>query len=65
MTGIAERLAEVGPRLRAFFRQQGLLIRPLGNVIYLMPPYCTTAADLDKAYRAIDEAASLFAARGT
>ncbi|WP_043612953.1 adenosylmethionine--8-amino-7-oxononanoate transaminase [Ensifer sp. ZNC0028] len=55
-------LAEVGPRLRAFFRKRGLLIRPLGNVIYLMPPYCVTDADLGRAYDAIDEAASLFGA---
>ncbi|MFK0276984.1 adenosylmethionine--8-amino-7-oxononanoate transaminase [Ensifer sp. NPDC090286] len=55
-------LAEVGPRLRAFFRRRGLLIRPLGNVIYLMPPYCVTDADLGRAYDAIDEGASLFGA---
>jgi adenosylmethionine---8-amino-7-oxononanoate aminotransferase len=54
-------LSEVGPRLRAFFRERKLLIRPLGNVIYLMPPYCVTDADLDRAYDAIDEAASAFA----
>ncbi|WP_331375720.1 adenosylmethionine--8-amino-7-oxononanoate transaminase [Sinorhizobium chiapasense] len=54
-------LSEIGPRLRAFFRERKLLIRPLGNVIYLMPPYCATAADLDRAYDAIDEAAGLFA----
>ena len=55
-------LSEVGPRLRAFFRERQLLIRPLGNVIYLMPPYCVTADELDRAYDAIDEVASLFAA---
>ena len=55
-------LSDVGPRLRAFFRERKLLIRPLGNVIYLMPPYCVTDADLDRAYDAIDEAASVFAA---
>ncbi|HEV7319780.1 MAG TPA: adenosylmethionine--8-amino-7-oxononanoate transaminase [Ensifer sp.] len=55
-------LSEVGPRLRAFFRKRQLLIRPLGNVIYLMPPYCASEADLERAYDAIDEAASLFAA---
>ncbi|OCO99974.1 MULTISPECIES: adenosylmethionine--8-amino-7-oxononanoate transaminase [unclassified Ensifer] len=55
-------LSEVGPRLRAFFRERRLLIRPLGNVIYLMPPYCVTEADLGRAYDAIDEAATLFAA---
>jgi adenosylmethionine-8-amino-7-oxononanoate aminotransferase len=50
-------LADVGPKLRSFFRQKNLVIRPLGNVIYLMPPYCVTSADLDAAYSAIDEAA--------
>ncbi|MGE6781984.1 adenosylmethionine--8-amino-7-oxononanoate transaminase [Ensifer adhaerens] len=55
-------LSEVGPRLKAFFRERGLLIRPLGNVIYLMPPYCITEDDLQRAYDAIDEAASLFSA---
>ncbi|QFI69838.1 adenosylmethionine--8-amino-7-oxononanoate transaminase [Sinorhizobium alkalisoli] len=54
-------LSDVGPRLRAFFRKRQLLIRPLGNVIYLMPPYCITEADLDRAYDAIDEAASALA----
>lgn len=55
-------LSEVGPRLRAFFRERKLLIRPLGNVIYLMPPYCVTDADLDRAYEAIDAAAAAFSA---
>ena len=53
-------LDEVGPKLRAFFRQRNLLIRPLGNVVYLMPPYCITATELDSAYEAIDEAAYHF-----
>ncbi|APO78461.1 adenosylmethionine--8-amino-7-oxononanoate transaminase (plasmid) [Rhizobium etli 8C-3] len=53
-------LAQVGPRLRAFFRERHLLIRPLGNVIYLMPPYCITAKELGRAYEAIDEAAFHF-----
>lgn len=52
-------LSEAGPVLRAHFRRNDLLIRPLGNVIYLMPPYCTTPDDLDRAYAAIDEAADL------
>lgn len=55
-------LSEAGPQLKAFFRERRLLIRPLGNVIYLMPPYCVTSEELDRAYGAIDEAASLFAA---
>jgi adenosylmethionine-8-amino-7-oxononanoate aminotransferase len=52
-------LAEIGPRLRAFFLAKDLLVRPLGNVIYLMPPYCVTAGELDRLYDAIDAAAAL------
>jgi len=29
------------------------LLRPLGNVVYLMPPYCIDDADLDHAYAEI------------
>jgi adenosylmethionine---8-amino-7-oxononanoate aminotransferase len=55
-------LSDAGPKLRAFFRSRNLLIRPLGNIIYLMPPYGVEEGDLDRAYDAIDEAADLFAA---
>ncbi|WP_271899441.1 adenosylmethionine--8-amino-7-oxononanoate transaminase [Candidatus Phyllobacterium onerii] len=54
-------LSDAGPKLRSFFRARNLLIRPLGNVIYLMTPYCVTADDLDRTYNAIDEAADMFA----
>ncbi|WP_406871510.1 adenosylmethionine--8-amino-7-oxononanoate transaminase [Aminobacter sp. P9b] len=52
-------LAEVGPKLRAFFLERGLLVRPLGNVIYVLPPYCVTSGELDRLYDAVDEAANL------
>ncbi len=54
-------LADIGPRLYRGFLARGLLIRPLGNTIYLMPPYCSTADDLDLAYNAIRELAAEFA----
>ncbi|QND55139.1 adenosylmethionine--8-amino-7-oxononanoate transaminase (plasmid) [Phyllobacterium sp. 628] len=54
-------LSDAGPKLRAFFRSKNLLIRPLGNVIYLMTPYCVTQEDLGRAYDAIEEAAGIFA----
>lgn len=31
----------------------GLLLRPLGNVLYLMPPYCTTQEELSEMYDGI------------
>lgn len=33
--------------------QQGVYMRPLGNTVYLMPPYCTTADELNKIYETI------------
>lgn len=30
--------------------EQGIVVRPIGNVIYLMPPYCISANDLQRAY---------------
>ena len=50
-------LAKVGPKLRAEFMRRDVLLRPLGNVIYVLPPYCVTDADLDAVYQAIAEAA--------
>jgi adenosylmethionine-8-amino-7-oxononanoate aminotransferase len=54
-------LAGIGPELMAFFHARGILLRPLGNTIYVLPPYCVTAADLDLVYDAIAEAAGKFA----
>ena len=50
-------LANIGPRLYQGFLARGLLIRPLGNTIYLMPPYCSTASELERVYEAIGEVA--------
>ncbi|MEL6980472.1 MAG: adenosylmethionine--8-amino-7-oxononanoate transaminase [Pseudomonadota bacterium] len=52
-------LATLGPRLYAFFQSRDLLLRPLGNTVYVMPPYCATAADLDKVYDTVREAAAI------
>jgi adenosylmethionine-8-amino-7-oxononanoate aminotransferase len=54
-------LAGVGPKLSAFFLDKGLLLRPLGNTIYVLPPYCIGTAELDLVYGAIGEAADRFA----
>jgi adenosylmethionine-8-amino-7-oxononanoate aminotransferase len=50
-------LAGIGPKLLAFFASRNLLLRPLGNTIYVMPPYCVTEGDLGEIYAAIREAA--------
>ena len=35
----------IGPHLAAAFLERGLLLRPLGNVVYFMPPYCITESE--------------------
>jgi len=38
-------LDQIGPRLAAAFLARGLLLRPLGNVVYFMPPYCISESE--------------------
>ena len=49
-------LSTLGPRLLGYFRERDLLVRPLGNTVYVMPPYCIDDADLDAVYDAIADA---------
>jgi adenosylmethionine-8-amino-7-oxononanoate aminotransferase len=44
---------EVRNSLYDYFLSRGLLIRPLGNVIYLLPPYVITDEELDRVYAEI------------
>lgn len=36
-----------------YYLQRGIYLRPLGNVVYLMPPYCITGAELEQVYAVI------------
>ncbi len=49
-------LADIGPRLLAELLSQDVLVRPLGNTIYLMPPYSLTNDDLSRVETAIGNA---------
>jgi adenosylmethionine-8-amino-7-oxononanoate aminotransferase len=50
-------LAAIAPRLMASFKASHVLLRPLGNTIYVMPPYCVARDDLNVIYDAIATAA--------
>jgi adenosylmethionine-8-amino-7-oxononanoate aminotransferase len=39
-------LADIGPRIRAMAVDRGVLLRPLGSVVYAMPPLCTSDESL-------------------
>ena len=47
--------SELGPRLGAEFLRRDLLVRPLGPVVYTLPPYCITPAQLAGVYDALEE----------
>lgn len=38
------------PKLYGFFLENGVLLRPLGNTVYVMPPYCIKEESLDKIF---------------
>ncbi len=49
---------EMSEQIRDWFLNNGLNIRPLGDAVYLMPPYCITKEQLEYAYDKIFEALS-------
>nr|WP_047169481.1 adenosylmethionine--8-amino-7-oxononanoate transaminase [Sphingomonas sp. Y57] len=55
-------LSAMAPMLGRFFRDNGLLLRPMGNTVYVMPPYCIDDNDLGAIYDAILAAALEMAA---
>jgi adenosylmethionine---8-amino-7-oxononanoate aminotransferase len=57
VAGDAGYMANIGPHLYQSFRGRDLLVRPLGNTIYVMPPYCSGASELNLVYEAIGEIA--------
>lgn len=44
-------LNSIAQKIKAKSHDYGLLIRPLGNSIYLMPPYCITEDELEWVYK--------------
>ena len=43
-------LSEIGRELAAFALSQNVLLRPLGHVVYCLPPYCITNDELALVY---------------
>lgn len=48
LNSLAEHISE-------FFIAKGIILRPLGNVIYILPPYCISDEDLRYIYTAVEE----------
>lgn len=45
--------ASLLPSIKQQFLIEGILLRPLGNTIYLLPPYCITNQEIELAYNKI------------
>jgi adenosylmethionine---8-amino-7-oxononanoate aminotransferase len=49
-------LSALRPKLYEFFLRRGVLLRPLGNVVYVLPPYVIEPEELNRVYDVIVEA---------
>jgi adenosylmethionine-8-amino-7-oxononanoate aminotransferase len=48
-------LSSLRPRLYEFYLSRGVLLRPLGNVVYILPPYVITPDQLNFVYDVIQD----------
>jgi adenosylmethionine-8-amino-7-oxononanoate aminotransferase len=48
--------SSVRDSLYRFFLERGILLRPLGNVVYVVPPYVTPPDELHRVWDAVSEA---------
>ncbi|ASW73569.1 adenosylmethionine-8-amino-7-oxononanoate aminotransferase [Chryseobacterium piperi] len=51
---------ETGKKIYDEFLSRGIIMRPLGNTMYLVPPYCITYEELDFIYKNIIKVLHLF-----
>jgi adenosylmethionine-8-amino-7-oxononanoate aminotransferase len=51
--------SDLRTQLYKYFLSEWILIRPLGNVVYILPPYCITSSELNKIYSAIEKVLNL------
>lgn len=49
-------LSALRPKLYEFFLEHGVLLRPLGNVVYVLPPYVIEPDELHRVYDVVVEA---------
>jgi adenosylmethionine-8-amino-7-oxononanoate aminotransferase len=49
-TGRDEYINAIGPDITRAALEAGIYLRPLGNTVYIMPPYCMTEKEMDQVY---------------
>ncbi|TBN16496.1 adenosylmethionine--8-amino-7-oxononanoate transaminase [Hyunsoonleella pacifica] len=50
-----QRYGDLRDKLLKFFMDRGIFLRPLGNTIYIQPPYVITNAQLQKVYQTLED----------
>lgn len=51
----ANYLSNIREKIYTFFIDKRIILRPLGNVIYILPPYCISEDDLNYIYQSIED----------
>lgn len=51
-------------QLNQCFMEEKVLLRPLGNIVYILPPFCITEAQLNRVYFVIEKAINLIHGKG-
>jgi adenosylmethionine-8-amino-7-oxononanoate aminotransferase len=46
-------------KLYSFFIENGVILRPVGNIVYILPPYVMTNVQLEKVYRIVEDAVEM------
>jgi adenosylmethionine-8-amino-7-oxononanoate aminotransferase len=54
--GSTSYLSELRNKLYLYFLERGIILRPLGNILYILPPYVISDDDLDHIYQTIQQA---------
>lgn len=48
-------ISSIGIKLYGYYRNNDILLRPLGNTVYVMPPYCISEDSLNKIFNVIEK----------
>jgi adenosylmethionine-8-amino-7-oxononanoate aminotransferase len=54
--GAASYYGSLRNKLYDFFIENGVILRPVGNIVYILPPYIITDAQLQKIYQVVEAA---------
>ncbi len=58
-------LSNLGTALYEFYLENDILLRPIGNTVYILPPYCITKDELEQIYDTIERSLDRVKNEGT